>query len=110
MRMSLQNRGTAPHHFPSLASRVTRSTQRTQTPLWSGPILCLRQGPLASCLTRAIHIEDEVVVPLPVEQPTRRLFLHQRTSQEIFEEQGAQGLHGGLIQRGEKTRERRTGW
>ena len=69
MRMRLQNRGTAPHDFPPLASGVAGSTQWTQTSLWSWPICRLWQSPLASCLARPIHIKDEVVVPLPVEQP-----------------------------------------
>jgi len=68
MGMSLQNRGTAPHDFPSLASSVARRTQGAQTSLWIWPILRLRQGTLAGRLACSIHIEDEVVIPLPVEQ------------------------------------------
>ena len=69
MRMRLQNRGPAPHDFPSLAPRVARGAQWTQTPLGSRPIRRLWQGALARRLTGAIHIENEVVVPLPVEHP-----------------------------------------
>ena len=65
---------------------------------------------MASSLAGAIHIEDEVVVPLPVEQPAGLLLFSQRTSQQIVKKQGAQGLDCTLIQRGEKTRERRAGW
>jgi len=69
MRMRLQNRGPAPHDFPSLASGVAGSTQRTQTPLGGRSICRLGQGALTGCLACSIHIEDKVAVPLPVEQP-----------------------------------------
>src|SRR5207302_2553443 len=47
MRMRLQNRRTAPHDFPPLASGVTRGTQGPQAPLWIWPIRRLRQSTLA---------------------------------------------------------------
>jgi hypothetical protein len=49
------------------------------------------------------------VVPLPVEQPAWLLLFSERAGQQIFEKQGAQVLDRGLIKRGEKTAERRTG-
>jgi hypothetical protein len=52
---------------------------------------------LAGCLARPIHIKDEEVVPLPVEQPAWLLLFFQRTSEQIFEKQGAQGLDCALI-------------
>ena len=70
MRMCLEDRGTRAHDFPSFAPGVAGGTQWTQTSLRSRPIRRFWQGALASCLARAIHIEDEVVVPLPVEHPT----------------------------------------
>jgi hypothetical protein len=63
---------------------------------------------LAGCLARPIHIKDEEVVPLPVEQPAWLLLFFQRTSEQIFEKQGAQGLDCALIKSREKARERRT--
>src|SRR5260370_34687965 len=109
MRMGLQDRGTAPHDFPSLASSVARCAQGTQTSLWIWPICRLRQCALAGRLACPIHIEDKEVISLPVPQPSWLLLCHQRTSQQIFETQGAQGLDCALVQRGEKARERRTG-
>ena len=65
---------------------------------------------MASRLTRAIHIENEVVVPLPVEHPAELLLFFQRARQQVFEKQGAQRLDCCLIQRGEKAAERRACW
>src|SRR5258708_17421799 len=100
--MGLQDRGTGTDDFSSLAPCVARGTQRTQAPRWRRPIRGLRQGALAGGLARAIHIEDEEVVPLPVEQPTWMLLFLPRTSQQIFQKEGSQGLDCGLIKRGEK--------
>ena len=69
MRMRLQYRSTASHDFPPLASGVARGTQGPQAPLWIWPIRRSRQSTLAGRLACPIHIEDEVAVPLPVEQP-----------------------------------------
>src|SRR5258708_16623737 len=108
MRMGLQDRGTAPHDFPSLASSVARCAQGTQTSPWIWPICRLRQCALAGCLACPIHIEDKEVISLPVPQPSWLLLCHQRTSQQVFEKQGAQGRACALIQPGEKPLQRCT--
>ena len=66
MRMSLQNGGAAPHHFPSLASGVAGCAQGAQAPLWNWPVGRLRPRARARCLACAIHIEDKEVIPLPI--------------------------------------------
>ncbi len=109
MSMSLQDGGTRSHNFPPFASGVAGGTQGAQAPLWHRSIRCLWQGALAGRLSRAIHIENEEVVPLPVPQSTWMLLFYQRTSQQIFQKKGSQGLDRSLIKRGEKAAECRTG-
>ena len=109
MSMSLQDGGTRSHNFPPFASGVAGGTQGAQAPLWHRPIRCLWQSALAGCLSRAIHIENEEVVPLPIPQSTWMLLFHQRTSQQIFQNKGSQGLDRSLIKRREKAAECRTG-
>jgi hypothetical protein len=79
MRMGLQDRGPGAHDFPPFTPGVAGGTQGAQTPLWGRPILCFRQGALAGRLTRPIHIEDKVMVPLPVEHPAWLFLFFQRT-------------------------------
>src|SRR6266699_4428949 len=66
MRMGLQDGRAGTYDFPTLAPRVARRTQGAQAPRWGRPIHSLRQSTLASCLARAIHVEDKVVALVPV--------------------------------------------
>jgi hypothetical protein len=70
----------------------------------------LWQSALAGRLSRAIHIEDEVMVPLPVKQPAWLFLFFQRARTSVFEKQGTQWLDCWLIQRGEKAAEGRACW
>ena len=108
MGMGLQDCGAGAYDFPSLASRVARSAQGTQAPRWRWPICGHRQSLLAGRLARPIDVEDEEVISLSVPQSTCLLFFHERTSQQIVEEEASQGLDSGLVKRGEKAAERRT--
>src|SRR5258708_35032220 len=108
--MGLQDRGTGTDDFSSLAPCVARGTQRTQAPRWRRPIRGLRQGALAGGLARAIHIEDEEVVPMPVEQPTWMLLFHERTSLQIYQKEGPHGLDYDLLKRGVTARMRHACW
>src|SRR6266568_7037786 len=74
MRMSLQDGGTGTHDFPTFAPAVCPRLQRAQTSLGSRPIRRFWQGTLAGRLPRPIHIEDKVMVPLPVEHPAWLFF------------------------------------
>src|SRR5205807_688762 len=110
MGMGLQDRSASSHDFPALAPGVAGGTQRTQAPLSSRPIWSLGQGPLAGCLARPINIEDQPLSPCSICQPACLLFFLQRASEQIFKKKRAQSFNRSLIERGEKTRERRAGW
>ena len=108
MSMGLQDRGARAHDFSSLAPGVPRGTQGTQAPRWLRPIRCLRQGPLAGGLARAIDIEDEEVVPLPIPQPSWLFLFHEGASKQIVEKEGSQGLDRSLVKGGKEAAECRT--
>src|SRR6266702_4711411 len=69
MRVGLQQSGPRPEHFAPLASQIARSADLAQSALHGRQISRLGQGSLTGGLSRAIHIEDEVVRSLSVPEP-----------------------------------------
>ena len=105
MGMRLQNGRPGSHDLPSFAPGVAGSTHLTQSALCSGTITGVRQRELTGSFSRAIHIEDQIVCPLPIPASTGFLLVFQRTSQEIFEKVCTQRLDSGLVKRREKAGE-----
>ena len=87
----------------TLASQISRSTQLLQPTLRLRQRLTARQGPLASCFTRAINVENQVASTTAVRQLARLPVCVQRTSKQVFEEEAAQGFDR---RPGERTRDR----
>jgi hypothetical protein len=55
---------------------------------------------LAGRLPRAVEIKDDPGVSLSIPQPPDLLLVRERASEQIVEEEGAQGFDGGFGQRG----------
>src|SRR5258708_16388479 len=92
MSMGLQNGGTCAHDFPTFASGVAGSTERTQPTLRCGPIRRLRQGALAGCFSCPIYIEDEPVASLAIPQPCHLLLFVRRTAEPILKKKPHQAF------------------
>ena len=108
MGMGLQDRSARAHDFSSRAPGVSRGAQGTQAPRWLRPIRCLRHSTLAGCLARAINVEDEEVVPLPIPQSPWLFLFHEGTSKHIVEKEGSQDLDRNLVKRGKEAAQYRT--
>src|SRR2546429_9779913 len=83
MGMGLQERGAGTYHFPTLAPRVARRTDRLQTSLWRGQLRTLRQRTLSCGLSSAVQIEDPPSLSLPIPETSHTL-------------SGVRGGQGGL--------------
>src|SRR6266571_2349501 len=107
MRVRLQHSGAGPDPFTSFASEIARRTHLAQPSVGRRMIWSLRQSPLARGLPRPIDIKDQPLVAVPIPMSTWLLGRH-RPGEHIFQQQGAQGIHRGLVKAGEKAGEGRT--
>src|SRR5229473_1721792 len=106
MGMGLQERRAGADHLSTLAPRVARGTDRSETPLWRGQIRTLRQGTLSCSLSRSVQIEDHPPVSLPIPQTTYTLG-GSRAGQRVLQKHTPQRFYTRLVQGGKKTAERR---
>src|SRR5256885_17051337 len=76
--MGLQHGGARSDHFAPFAPKIAGSADLLQPALHGGEIRRAWQSALAGGVSRAIHIEDQVVCSLTIPQPTRLFLFHQR--------------------------------
>jgi hypothetical protein len=103
--LSLEDRRPGAHHLPARAPGGARSAPWAEASGWFWSILGLWQGTLTSGFAGAIDIEDAGVVSLPIEESIRRFFFRERSSEYVAQKEGAQRVHGGLVEGGEKATE-----
>jgi hypothetical protein len=95
--------------FPTLAPVVPSRTDLIQATLGSRQILRLRQGALASGLTRPIDVEDLPLSTCSVQQFASLLLLSERAREQILHKARAQGFNSLQGKDGKKATERRAG-
>jgi len=87
--VSLTDDGAGTDNFPSLAPRVTSSTDVIQPSKGRWQLFCLGEGALAGSLTGAIDVEDYPRGSLSIHQAACLLLLRERAAEQVIEKQAA---------------------
>ncbi len=106
VRMDLENRRAGPDHLAALAPHISWSADFVEARLRCWEVGSSWHRSLSRGLPRSIDIEHEPMLPLPIPQTSWFLFFDQGASREIFQEECAQRVNGGLVNRREKATER----
>jgi hypothetical protein len=88
MGVRLQDRGPCSHHFPALASQMSRSTHPVKAAMGRRQVWGCRQSALAGSLFGAIHIDEQPASLQPVPESSWQR-PEWRAGQQIFQKQGA---------------------
>lgn len=84
-----------------------RCAERTHTPVWGGPIRCLRECPLTCRFACPIALDDVPAMSLPIPPSGGVFFAGERTCQETVQNESPQGFDRLSGQRGEQATEGR---
>src|SRR5260370_35052249 len=100
MGMRLEDDGAGADDFSTLAPQVARRADLIETTMGSGQRRKTGQGTLPRSLSGSVHIDDQPLVPYPVDHPTggsKRFPGHQRLLKEL-----AEGLHTRFVKGSKK--------